>query len=81
MKYTRIILFFIFISLILPFVLLRKSYAFTVYFKDNFESGNLNKWTQNIGNVGDTSSWFVQDGYLHGKVGIHGYSFFVCQCK
>lgn len=75
MKCTKIFLMFILTFLILPLVLSRKSYAYTTYFSDNFKSGNLNKWTQNIGNVGDTSSWFILDGYLHGKVDIHEYSY------
>jgi hypothetical protein len=75
MKYTTKIVSFVLFLLILPFILYEKSYALTTYFSDNFESGNLSKWTQNIGNVGDTSSWFVLDGSLHGKVGIHGFSY------
>lgn len=60
--------------LILTLVFRKDSYAIT-YFFDDFSSGNLEKWNQNIGNVGDTSSWFVLDGLLHSKVNKGKYSY------
>jgi len=75
MKYTNKFIFFVLVLLILPFVSHKNSYAAITYFSDNFESGTLDKWTQNIGNVGDTSSWFISNGVLHGRVDKHGYSY------
>ena len=74
MKYTKILFISFFFLLILPFVFLKTAYGNT-YFNDNFKSGSLNKWTQNTGNIGDTTSWFIQNDVLHGRVSSHGFSY------
>ncbi|HWS48776.1 MAG TPA: alpha/beta fold hydrolase [Candidatus Methanoperedens sp.] len=74
MKYTKLFLYLVPTLLILSFVFCKKSLAVT-YFSDNFESGNLNQWTHNVGNVGNTSSWYIQDNVLHSSVTKGKYSF------
>ena len=44
------------------------------YFFDNFSSSSLLNWELVTGNIG-SSSWYVSDGVLNGKVGTGSYSF------
>jgi len=71
---TKLFIYLVPVLLILSFVLCKKALAVT-YFSDNFESGNLDQWTHNVGNVGNTSSWYVQDNVLHSRVTKGKHSF------
>jgi len=73
MKNTKAFVFIFWIALILSLFKPDLCLAQT-YFFDNFSNPPLSNWEFVAGNVG-SSSWYVSDGVLNGKVGTGGYSY------
>jgi len=73
MKNTKFNVFTFFFILILALIKPNLCTGQT-YFFDNFSDPSLSKWEFVAGSVG-SSSWYVSDSVLNGKVGTGGYSF------
>jgi pimeloyl-ACP methyl ester carboxylesterase len=73
MKNTKFNVFTFFFILILALIKPNLCIGQT-YFFDNFSDPSLSKWEFVAGSVG-SSSWYVSDSVLNGKVGTGGYSF------
>lgn len=76
MNYTKIVLSVLVNLIILSFVFVSNSFAINL-FSDNFSTGDLSSWVENIGNVGATGSWFVSGGELH-SIANKGQHSFLC---